>query len=230
MRISYDNSTVRRVAAGIGLIGFSVLLVPQDLVDPSGDSFYDNAVAHRGMVTLSALLLLVSAVLTVPAIGGLIHQARDRGAVLTQLGAFFALLGAMGHMGLATLGLISRSLAGGDPDQMHGYEDRLNNDPILAVFLILLLSFGVGLVLLAFGAWRAGLIGWWGPALIGAVVVAHFALPDDQPAVVTVSALTAIAVVFGRLGVRTLRLSTPEWDGQTGRVASGRVNLERAQA
>jgi hypothetical protein len=202
---------IRRVTAGIGLLGFCAVLVPQDLLDPAGNTFYDAAMSSPELLGVSALALLVSALLTVPAICGILHQARDCGATLAHLGALFTLLGAMGHMGLASIGLITRSLAGGDPAQMRAFEERLNADPALAIPFVLLTSFGIGITLLAFAAWRAGLIGWWGPAIVTAVVVAHTVLPDGQPPVITLTALTLIAIVFGRLGIRTLALSDNDW-------------------
>lgn len=215
-----DARRLRRIVAGLGLLGFGLLLVAQDPLDPTdGAGFYDAAVGRPGLMTASALTLLASAVLTVPAIGGIIHQARDRGSLLAHLGGLFTLLGALGHMGLATVYLVMRSLAGGDPAQMRAFEDRLNADAALVVFFILLTSFGIGMALLVWAAWRAGLIGWWAAALITVVVLVHNVLPDDPPAAVGLAMLGAIAVVFGRLGVRTLRLSDTDWDPAPQRAA-----------
>ncbi len=213
MSVLSDPRRSGRLAAGAGLIGFSSLLVVEDRLDPtSGVTFREAAVAHPGALTASAVTLLLSAILTVPAVVGLVHQARDRGAVLTRLGAGFTLLGAMGHMALCVLYLIMRSLAGGDRAQMDAFETRMNADvAVTAVALPLLLSFGIGIALLAWGAWRAGLIGWWGPAAVTAVVVAHDVLPSDVPTVVEVAALGVLAVVFGWLGVRALGMSDEEW-------------------
>jgi hypothetical protein len=223
MSVFSDSRRVRRVASGLSLVGFSTLLVVQGPLDATEDAgFYDAAMRHPGSMTASALILLASAALNVPAIGAIIHQARDRGSLLAQLGGLFTLLGALGHMGLATVYLVMRSLAGGDPAQMRAFEDRLNSDPALVVFFVLLTSFGVGLALLAWAAWRAGLIGWWGPVLITAVVILHNVLPDDPPAVVQLGAVGAIAVVFGWLGIRTLRLSDTDWD-PAGGPASQRI-------
>ena len=212
MSILSDPRRSSRLAAGIGLIGFSALLPIEDRVDPtSGVSFHDAAVAHPGLLTVSALTLLGSAILTVPAITGIIHQANARGAVLARLGGFFTLLGALGHTALATVYLVMRSLAGGDPVEMAGFEERLNADvPIGVVASVLLLSFGVGLTLLAWAAMRAGLIGWGAPPVITAVVLAHAALPEDLPPVIPFTALIAIAVVFGLLGLRALTMSDAE--------------------
>jgi Domain of unknown function (DUF4386) len=203
-------STADRRTTGAALIGFSAMLLVEDRLDPtSGVSFYEAATTHPGLLTASALSLLASAVLTVPAIAGIVAQARDRGAVLARLGGFFALLGALGHTALAVLYLMMRSLAGGDRAQMVAFEDRINADTSLGIIAtVMLLSFGVGLALLAWAAWRAGMIGWWGPAVVTAVVVAHGVLPDDLPPVIPFTALAALAAVFGRLGVRFLTTPT----------------------
>jgi hypothetical protein len=199
-------STADRLAAGVGLIGFSTLIVVEDRLDPTtGVSFYEAATGHPGLLTASALTLLGSAVLTVPAIAGIVAHTNDRGAVLARVGGFFALLGALGHTALAVIYLMMRSLAGGDQQQMTAFESRLNGDTAIGIVgTVLLLSFGVGIALLAWAAWRADLIGWWAPAIVTAVVLAHGVLPDDLPPVIPFTALTAIAVVFGWLGVRLL--------------------------
>ncbi|HEX6056755.1 MAG TPA: hypothetical protein VFY98_13165 [Intrasporangium sp.] len=218
-----------RLAAGVGLIGFSALLPIEDRVDPGGDSFYDAAVAHPGQLTASSLILLASAILTVPAITGLIHQAHGRGAVLARIGGFFALLGAFGHAGLAVVYLAMRSLAGGDPVEMAGFEERLNADIATGiVVIVLLLSFGVGLTLLAWAAMRAGLIGWWAPTVITAVVLAHAVLPEDLPPVIPFTALIAIAVVFGLLGLRALAMTDAEWSPSPSVESAMRVGVAHA--
>ncbi len=183
--------------------------------------------AHSGQLTASALILLASAILTVPAITGIIHQASRRGAVLARLGGFFTLLGALGHTALATVYLVMRSLAGGDAVEMAAFEERLNADVAIGmVATVLLLSFGVGLTLLAWAAMRAGQIGWWGPTVITAVVLAHAALPEDLPPVIPFTALIAIAVVFGLLGVRALTMSDAEWSPSPAVESAVRVGAD----
>jgi len=205
---------IRRIAAGIGLIGFPALLVVEGLIDPTDDTtFFAASLSHPDALAYSALLLLASAVFTIPAIGGILHMARDRGAVLADLGAVFTVLGAMGHTALAVIYLLLRSLDAGRPAEMIAFEDRINADPWLtAVGLALLVSFGLGLTLLSWAAWRAGLMGWWGPAVITGVVLVHNFYPDDVPMIVGIAALGAIAVVFGWLGTRLLVMSDDEWD------------------
>lgn len=208
----FDSRRPRRVAAGLGLLGFGLTLVAQDPLDPTAPGFYAAAVSSPGLLAASALILVASAALTVPAICAIIHQARDRGALLAFLGGSLTLLGALGHAALGTVCLVMRSLAGGEPAQMRAFEERLDADPAVVLVFVLLVSFGPGLALLAFAAWRAGLIGWWGPAAVTAVAVLHAVLPDDPPRAVSLAGLAVIAVVFGRLGVRTLALTDEDWD------------------
>jgi len=115
--------------------------------------------------------------------------------------------------------LLMRSTAGGDPAAMLAFEERFDSDDALtAVGLVLLVSFGVGLALLAWAAWRAGIVGLWGPVLITAVVVAHNVLPEDLPALVSVVAIGVITAVFGWIGVRTIGLSDDEWEARPARA------------
>jgi len=209
---------IRRIATGFGMIGFSALLIPQGIVDPTDASSFRDASVHQPVALyVSGLLLLASALLTFPAICGILHQARDRGALVADIGAGFAALGALGHAALGIIYLIMRSMGDGDAAAMIAFEERFNSDvPVGVVGLTLLLSFGIGIALLAWAAWRAGLIGVWGPVVITAVVVAHSVLPDDLPSAVPAIALGSHAVVFGWLGVRPTRLSDAEWETHSG--------------
>jgi hypothetical protein len=211
---------IRRMTAGLCLIGFPALLIPQAIVDPTDSStFQDAAVRHPDALFISGLLLLGSALLTFPAIGGILHQARDRGALLADIGAVFAALGALGHAVLSMIYLLMRSTAGGDPAAMLAFEERFDaDDALTAVGLVLLVSFGVGLALLAWAAWRSGIVGLWGPVLITAVVLAHNVLPENLPALVSVVAIGVITAVFGWIGVRTIGLSDDEWEAPPARA------------
>lgn len=219
---------IRRYTAGASLIGFPLLLVPQALLDPVTGSFQDAAATDPGGLLICGLLLLGSALLTFPAIGAILHEARDRGALVTDIGAFFTGLGALGHAALGVMYLLLRSLAGGEPAAMVAFEERLNADAGLGVVaLVLLLSFGVGITLLAWGAWRAGLIGWWGPAVVTTVVLAHNLLPVELPSAADALALGLVTLVYGRLGVGVIGRSDREWEstGETLAVGAGRVDV-----
>jgi hypothetical protein len=165
------------------------------------------------VLTASAVLLLVSGILMGPAAAGVLHQARDRGAGLANAGAVLAVLGGFGHFGIAMFYLVALSLPGGSRAEMVAYIDRLNESTTLgAVAFPLILCFGLGVLVLPWAAWRAGAAALWAPVVATVVVLAHFVLPETGAAV-EVAGLVALAVVFGYLGVRVLRMTDAEWDG-----------------
>jgi hypothetical protein len=216
---------LRRHTCGAALILFPALLVVEGLLDPAaggtGDVMYRVATQRTGGLTASAALLMVSGILMVPAAAGLLRQARDRGSALANAGAALAVLGGFGHAGIASFYLFALGLAGGDRGEMVAYVDRVNAEVALGVIALpLILSFGLGVTALAWAAWRSGIIGWWGPAAVTAVVAAHFLLPFDSTAI-EAGALLVLTVVFGRLGFRVLRMTDVEWDGGPS-VAAGR--------
>jgi hypothetical protein len=208
---------LRRVTAGAALILFPALLVPQALVDPAeggtGEVMYRAATEESTALTTSAILLIVSGVLMAPAAAGVLHQARDRGAALANVGSVFAVLGGFGHFGIAMYYLVSLSLAGGDKAEMIAYVDRLNESAAIgAVAFPLILCFGLGVAVLPWAAWRAGAVGWWAPAVATAAVVVAQGLPFSND-LITLSTLVALVLVFGHLGGRVLRMTDAEWDG-----------------
>lgn len=218
--MSNSSSTARRLrrgATGAALVLFPALLVAEVPIDPAtnstGEIMYRAATEHAGVLTASAVLLLVSGILMAPAAAGILHQARDRGAGLANAGAVLAVLGGFGHAALALFYILSLALAGGDPDQMAAYVERLDGEPVLGfVVFPLILSFGLGVLVLAWAAWRSGQIPLWGPAAVSTVVVAHLALPVTVPAV-EVAGLLVLTAVFGWMGIRVLRMTDADWDG-----------------
>ena len=211
-----DAQTVRRLTGGIALIAFSALLVPQALIDPaaggSGATMFEAATDHRAALLGSAALLVVSGLLTVPAAMAVLHQARDRGAALANAGAAAAVLGGFGHVGIGFFYVMSAALPGGDRAEMTGYVDRLNESTALAVMAFPLITcFAVGVLLLPWAAFRAGLVGRWGPAVATITVVLHFATPPELEQVVSPVALTLLTAVFAHLGSRVLRMTDREW-------------------
>ncbi|MEV6490519.1 hypothetical protein AB0M20_18100 [Actinoplanes sp. NPDC051633] len=208
---------LRRYTMGSALIIFPALLVAQGPLDPAsggtGEVMYTAATQHRGTLTISAVLLLISGFLMAPAATGILHQARDRGAGLANLAAVLAVLGGFGHAAIAMFYIFALPLDGGDRQQMVDYVERLNAGPVIgAVAFPLILCFGLGVLAMAWAALRAGLIGWWGPAVVTAIILSHLLLPDP-PDVVGLIGLVGLAVVFGHLGLRILRMTDAQWGG-----------------
>ena len=208
---------LRRCTAGAALVLFPALLVPEAVLDPtgtgSGAELFAAATEQRGALIASTVLLLVSGILMAPAAAGVLHQARDRGAALADTGAVLAVLGGFGHAGIAMFYILGSALAGGDRTEMVAFVDRLNASPELGfVVFPLILSFGLGVLILSWAAWRAGAAHWWVPAVVTVAVLVEEVLPFRTTAV-TVAVLVAVTVAFGHLGVRVLRMTDAEWDG-----------------
>jgi heme/copper-type cytochrome/quinol oxidase subunit 3 len=218
---------LRRYTSGAALILFPVLLAVQAWVDPAsggtGDVMTRAAAAHRGALTASALLLLVSGVLMAPAAAAILHQARDRGAALANVGAVLAVLGGFGHAAIAMYYLLSLPLQGGDPEEMVAYIDRLNSTAAIgAVVFPLTLCFALGVVLLVWAAWRAGALPIWAPVAVTVAVLAEELLPTDIVAVET-AIIVVMTGVYGFLGLRVLRSTDAAWSGVTPAPARGTV-------
>ena len=161
----------------------------------------------------SLLLMMLAAVLTVPAVSGVLHQARDRGAALANAGAAFLVLGGLALFAEGVVWLTATALPGGDPAEMAAYFDRLTASSLTgAVWMTLMLCLGIGLLALPWAAWRAGGLHWWVPALATVAVLAEFGLPFHTTASEIV-VFTALTAAFGAIGLRVLRMTDAEWDG-----------------
>jgi hypothetical protein len=206
---------IHRYAAAAALAAFPTLLVVQAPLDPasggSGEVMYAAASEQAGALLASAVLLMVSGLLMVPAVAALVHLARGRGAALATFAATLGVLGGFGHFGIGMFYLVTLALPGGDPEQMAAYVDRLNVLPALtAIAFPLIFCFGLGVTAMSWAAWRTGLIGWWGPVLVTAVVLAH--LFPISSMWLEVGGLAALTAVFGYLAIRIARMSDAVWD------------------
>src|SRR3954454_6459087 len=176
----------RRYVAAASLVAFPALLVVEALIDPAaggtGEITVRAASDHPSALVAAAVLLMLSGGLMTPAVGGLLHQARDRGAAVTNLAAALGVLGGFVHFAIGMFCLFATGLPGGDQAEMAAYIDRLNATPALvAIAFPLILCFGLGVVALAWGAWRTALVGLWGPIPVTVVVVLHALLRGNEP-------------------------------------------------
>jgi hypothetical protein len=209
---------LRRYAAGTALVVFPAVLVVQEFTNPLGEGdgadFVEvTAGGSRGALVTSMLLMMLAGALVVPAVGGVLHQARDRGAALANAGAVLLVLGGLGLFAEGVVWLTATALPGGDPAEMAAYFDRLTESSLTgAVWLPLMLCFGVGGILLPWAARRAGAVHWWVPALATVALVAEFGLPFHSTAS-EVAVFTALTVAYGTIGLRVLRMTDTEWDG-----------------
>ena len=99
---------------------------------------------------------------------------------------------------------------------METYIERLNHSTSLAVMAFPLIAcFSVGVLLLPWAAYRAGLVDRWAPIVATLAVLQHLVLPPEFPALeaVNIVGLALLTVVFGQIGVRTVLMSDRAWLG-----------------
>lgn len=207
---------LRRRTAGASLILFPLLMAVETAIDPAlsgtGEAFYAAATGRAGLLAASGLMWVLIAILLTPAALGIVHQARDRGAALANLGAALFVLAGVAFTLIGNMYLFASSLAGGDRAEMVDYIERINTGWVFGILLFALaMCSHLGFIVLPWAAWRAGLVGVWAPALATVVVVVHFVLPSGFA--FDMVTFAALACVFGYLGVRILQLSDAEWDG-----------------
>jgi hypothetical protein len=208
----------RRQLAGISLIGATVTLLASELVIPAqGDGNAELlAAVHRDPTEwlVADLLLLVSTILFVPAILGVVHLVRARVPLLGTLAGGFAVLGVLGHMGFVTYGLVVYEAAGvPERDEMVELLDRLDGGASV-VLLPMILSFGIGLLLMAIALYRAHAAPRW----VMLAVIAAFVLEVGAPgtSVIAAAIKQGLAVIaFGYVGARVLRMPDSDWLGRT---------------
>jgi hypothetical protein len=212
-----NTARFRRRIAGISLVGFPAAILAQELVGPHTPdepaANYDAMAAQTGSLLLGNALLLVSAILLVPAVFGILHLVRGRGAALVHVGAVLGVLGALGHAALAAVSVVFVEMTRvGERDAMVALLARLDESAAVGAMIFpLVLSFGFGMLLLTLALWRARVVPAWVPAVVVAALALHLGAPEDVAAVgLVTNALGGIA--FAYVGLRVLRLSDTEWD------------------
>jgi hypothetical protein len=208
------TDTFRRRATGLCLIGFPITHVMANVVlalsvtsGPSPEQQLTQAETAAAPLLAAKLLLLLSTALFLPAVFGLLHVLRRRGAALGHVGAGFGVLGALGHMALVFHTLILLSMPGGDGAEMRALLDRIDQGPAFKVVFPLLLSFGLAVLLLGIAAWRAQVLPWWGLA----AVVTAFLLISVPHLWVEAAQNVLVTVAFGWIGLQLLRTSDHDW-------------------
>ncbi|TFV87684.1 hypothetical protein E4P40_10960 [Blastococcus sp. CT_GayMR20] len=206
---------LRRYTTGAALIAFPLLMAVETAFDPAlggnGEIMYRASTEDAGALAVSGVFLLVIGLLMTPAGLGILHLARDRGAALANLGAVLAVLAGLRFMGTGIFYLVGTGLAGGDRAEMVAFVERVNSGWVLGVLVLgLAICAHLSVIVLPWAAWRAGLIGLWGPVVATVVVLVHFFLPMELA--YEFATFGILAAVFGSLGVGILRMADAEWD------------------
>jgi hypothetical protein len=180
MTPSSPAGLVRQRLVALAMVGAPLLLASGSLLTPAGvDSRADSlqatvaqlqvAAAHRGQVFAAFLAHVLAGLLLIPAVGGLLRLARQRGAVLATTGGVLAGIGA-GFIAVdaALFGLTSYFAAapGLDRAAVAPYLFAMKADPGAYVLFFAYLLFPLGILLLAVALLRARTVARWQPWLL----------------------------------------------------------------
>jgi len=217
-----DTANFRRTLAGVCLITqpflnlISVAISPQQSTDTSEQLAMIGANPTRFLI--SSLLDLLWLVLLIPAVLGLLHLLRARGALLGHIGCGFVLAGAVGAAAYRGINLAQLQVA----------QSALDQGQVLAAFgqaslgsVVVMLISAIGLIvgyaLLAVGLWRTRAAPRGASALIVAfLVVDIFGLTAGGNKGVLLVAHTLLLVGLGWIGVRMLAMSDAQWRAEVG--------------
>ena len=198
-----------RTLAGLGLFLAPLALALAQLVHPDqGEAGFVQAMAgNPGRVQAASLLVILSAVLFVPALVGLLRLMRDRGTVLGHLGVGLALIGVIGHAVWSGFEIVLVWMARSEIDRAQLSAAVDGGPPSLIGFTVVLLMFMVGfflgLIFLAVALWRSGAVPRWAAAFIAVGPLFEF-LPLDNEAVF-MSGLALFVIGFGVIGLELIR-------------------------
>ena len=172
---------LQRRLAGASLAAFVGLLLAQDLVDPT-DQAEGNAdrlaaaADHPNRLLAAAVLLFLSSAFMLPAIATVVAIVRDRGKWLAWIGGGLAVLGALGHVGVATYYAALSALHAGDSGEMLAVLDRLDESPTAGVVLVpAIAGFALGVFLLGLALARSRVLPAWAAAVIVVAIVLEVA-------------------------------------------------------
>jgi hypothetical protein len=156
-------------------------------------------IAAAGLLQIATGVLLAAAAVGLMGAGGRLVQRVAAGAVLVV----GVCLGAFGMLHLLALETAADGL---DPAAMNAFLDRLSTAPgwwAVPVGIVGLLGLpAVAVTCLALA--RAGAVRWWGPGLVSAAAIAHFAL---APGAVEIAAQWAMAAGLALVAVDLFRAS-----------------------
>jgi hypothetical protein len=214
------NSTYRRNAVALGLVGYALLstLSVFTMPDLSGGSTHRLSVMDHGSAAVSAVAFLVAQLPGLVAFLGIGHLLRRSAPRLGTTGASLAVLGTFGHAvwGGMTLVFLTMAAQDGPRGPMAHVLDDLDNSPAMLFSLLGLAGTVVGIALLAIGLWRGRVGPRWVPAGLAAFLVVEFAGSALSASASYVSAVVLVLTTFGLAGyvVRTpgSQWSAPEFD------------------
>jgi hypothetical protein len=174
-----------------GLIALFVALLAdlaEALVDPANSDkarkLFAAAVQHSDRLVISAFLLLATAAI-IPAAFWLTRGLTERGRIAGRIASVLAVMGALGHAGLASFYLVVEQTpkGGSNPAEMIRLIDRVSNsDAFAAAFGPLVIAFPVALVVTFLALHRARISPRWAIWLVLIALVVGIGEPFSAQA------------------------------------------------
>ena len=220
-----DAHHSRKIVAGACMVVAPIFLLVAMVIHPASDMDEATQVAtiadNLDAWYAAHLIVLVSIVLTVPAVLGLMHMLRERQVTLGHVGGGLAMVGLLAFVGIVAMELVMWQLVGdGDTAAAVSLLKGLNESAgILIPFALMSFGFAIGMALLAVGLYRARAVQSWMAfcAGVGAILVGlAFATALNWLAIVAAAFLVVGLGSIGRMIIRETDEAwehTPEYEG-----------------
>jgi hypothetical protein len=212
------NSTYRRNATALGLLGYALLNTLSVLVMPdvSGGPAHRLSVLDHRSAAVGSVAFLVAQLPGLVGFLGIGHLLRRSAPRCGTTGASVAALGAFGHTVFGGMSLVLLAMAAqpGDRRAMAAVLDRLDNSPAMLFSLLGLGGTVVGIALLAIGLWRGHVGPRWVPAGLGAFLVVEFVGTALSTYASYVSAILLVLASVGLAG-HVVRTPSSLWSTPT---------------
>jgi hypothetical protein len=184
------------VVSGLALVG-AELVLPDNAI-PDGAAGLAAIQANMHAYMLAKWIGLVFTICMPLGLIGVAALAYQRRAWWAYIGASLTILGGLFHAAAYTFeGVILPAIArmADRQPEMAALLDRINSNPAAYPLFALMILFNLGLLIMAIGLWRKGLVPIWVAGLGVAATLAHFA---PIPELVALILLTGFLAGIGR--------------------------------
>lgn len=217
-----DANNFRRTVAGLCLIvaplvlgiGEVIRLAIQGSSAGGSEEHLATVAANLGLWQTMTIINMISVILFVPAVLGILHLLRRRGAVLGHVGgalALVGLLGAAGHNVFANvLDGAMASLEGARPQMIQLAQQIEGTSSFLFVLLMFIVGFVLGNILLAIGIYRARVAPRWAAALFGLAMLVSANAGSSLG--LTIIAMLLLIAGMGTIGLKVLTMTDTDWE------------------
>jgi hypothetical protein len=211
-----DPRRFSRVVAVFGLIAAPLLTLAGMAATPWEDenttaAYHDALAAHPDQALIAAMLLHFGFLLLLPASLGMMHLARGASPKLAHVGGLLAVFGLATLPGLLVTDFYDLALAEALPRaQSVPISDDAQGSWAAAVLGISgAFPVVIGMIVLAFATWRAGVVPVWAAVLATAGWVAPFVFPIGLLGGIVGGVLLTLG--FGWIGVTAARMDDQVW-------------------